>query len=277
MTGRTLVGQPGFARLHPGAVAEQRVDLAVVGQQAERLGQLPGREGVGRVALVVDGERRSRSRDRAGRGRRPAAGARRTGPCRPGCGWTARRRRSRSAYRPSRSARALDVLAGQVQRAVRTRRRRAGVAGHDQRLANARQRRARGRAELIGVDRHVAPAEQAQARARAARASTTARSRRRVGWRQEEHAHAEQVGVVETAEAEALGLAGEQPARDLGQHARTVAALAVGGDRAAVAQVGDRLDGLGDDVVAGLPAQARDEARRRRRRARSAGRTARGS
>ena len=54
---RTNFGrQAGLTRPHPGAIAEQGVDLAVVGQQAERLGELPGREGVGRVALVEDGQ-----------------------------------------------------------------------------------------------------------------------------------------------------------------------------------------------------------------------------
>ncbi|MNS61942.1 hypothetical protein D3C72_949870 [compost metagenome] len=40
---------------HPVQVALKRVDLAVVGQHAEGLGQLPLGEGVGRVALVEDG------------------------------------------------------------------------------------------------------------------------------------------------------------------------------------------------------------------------------
>jgi hypothetical protein len=43
--------------LHPGTIAEQRVDLAVVRKQSEGLGKLPGGEGVGRVALVIDGQR----------------------------------------------------------------------------------------------------------------------------------------------------------------------------------------------------------------------------
>ncbi len=39
---------------HPGPVALDRVDLAVVGQEPERLRQGPGREGVGAVALVEE-------------------------------------------------------------------------------------------------------------------------------------------------------------------------------------------------------------------------------
>ena len=43
---------------HPVQVAAQRVDLAVVGDHPERVRQVPGRKGVGREALVHQGERR---------------------------------------------------------------------------------------------------------------------------------------------------------------------------------------------------------------------------
>ena len=45
-----------FMGVHPVDVAAQRVDLAIVGKDAERLSQPPGRKGVGRIALMVDGE-----------------------------------------------------------------------------------------------------------------------------------------------------------------------------------------------------------------------------
>ena len=44
--------------LHPVDVAFQRVDLAVMGKHAERLGQTPFRECVGRITLVIDRKRR---------------------------------------------------------------------------------------------------------------------------------------------------------------------------------------------------------------------------
>ena len=44
--------------LHPVDVALQRIDLAIVGEHAEGLGEPPGRKGVGRVALMKYGERR---------------------------------------------------------------------------------------------------------------------------------------------------------------------------------------------------------------------------
>ena len=47
----------GDARLHPAAIALDRVDFAVVGDLAEWLGKTPGGEGVGAVALVEEGDR----------------------------------------------------------------------------------------------------------------------------------------------------------------------------------------------------------------------------
>ena len=54
--------QNRLARLGPQAVAGNRVDLAVVRQEAERLRQLPLWPGIGRETLVVDGERRFKAR-----------------------------------------------------------------------------------------------------------------------------------------------------------------------------------------------------------------------
>ncbi len=65
--------QRRLAGAHPVDVAGQRVDLAVVGEQPQRLGELPAREGVGREARVDDGERATAARDRAGRRRSAAA------------------------------------------------------------------------------------------------------------------------------------------------------------------------------------------------------------
>ena len=49
-------GHADLMALHPVDVALQRVDFAVMGQHAEGLGQPPLREGVGRIALVIDRE-----------------------------------------------------------------------------------------------------------------------------------------------------------------------------------------------------------------------------
>ena len=52
-----LVGKIGLAGGEPVAVPPQGVDLAVVGEHPERLTQPPGREGIGREALVVEADR----------------------------------------------------------------------------------------------------------------------------------------------------------------------------------------------------------------------------
>ena len=151
--------QSGFARLHPGAVAEQRVDLAVVGQQAERLGQLPGWERVGRVALVEHGQAalvvgvaqvgiEGRQLVRGEQALVDERSARQGGDI-------------ETLWHESRGLSAtLDALARQIQCLLEVF---AAEARNDERLANARQGRPRGGTQLVGVDRHVAPAEQAQA------------------------------------------------------------------------------------------------------------------
>ena len=55
--GDEVGGQQRLARPHPVAVAHDGVDLTVVGDEAERVGERPAREGVGREARVHDGQR----------------------------------------------------------------------------------------------------------------------------------------------------------------------------------------------------------------------------
>ena len=62
-------------RLHPVAVAAQRVDLAVVRDVAERLREVPRRERVGREPRVHDRDRARRARRTADRRRTAAAAA----------------------------------------------------------------------------------------------------------------------------------------------------------------------------------------------------------
>jgi len=52
------MGEHALAGPHPVDVAADGVDLAVVGQVAERVGEVPGGEGVGAVPLVDEGQRR---------------------------------------------------------------------------------------------------------------------------------------------------------------------------------------------------------------------------
>ena len=52
----TGVGHARLVAIHPIDIAFDGVDLAVMGQHTERLGQVPSRKGVGRIALVIDRE-----------------------------------------------------------------------------------------------------------------------------------------------------------------------------------------------------------------------------
>ena len=89
----------------------------------------------------------------------------------------------------------------------------------EQRLADARQGRARADTQLIGVERHVAPAQEPHAR-RAERlfdAAFAGAVAIRVG--QEQHADTEQVGWLEATEPEPVGFAGQELAGELGEDA----------------------------------------------------------
>jgi len=103
--GRLLPGQ------HPGTVRLDGVDLSVVGQRAERLGVVPGREGVCRVTLMEDGKGRlvirvDKVTIEVGDGGGGEQALVDNGP--------ARRRR----YRQSWGCRSLDSLSGQVEAAL---------------------------------------------------------------------------------------------------------------------------------------------------------------
>ena len=89
---RRSAGPPGRARPPADllAVAADRVDLAVVGDRPERLGERPGRACVRRVALVEERVRHATGPAGPGRGR--PGGRRRRGPCRRSSG-TSRRDR----------------------------------------------------------------------------------------------------------------------------------------------------------------------------------------
>ena len=167
--GISVGGQHRLAGAHPVPVAADGVDLAVVRDVAERVGQRPGREGVGGEPGVHD-------RDRAlvalvGEvGEERAAAARWSAcPCRPWCGWTATRSRRRAVCLDSGGL-VLDPLAGRVDQPVQ-------VDAERQRAVGARRggRRTAARTPActssairptpapIGSVGHLAPAEQLQA------------------------------------------------------------------------------------------------------------------
>jgi hypothetical protein len=196
-------GKTGLASLHPRAVAEQRVDLAVVGQQAERLRQLPGGERVGRVALVEH----SQSAlvigiAQIGVERRQLVRGEQTLVHERAAGQAGHVEAPVDELAPLGAA--LDLLAREVQllleRFTVTR-----ITGrHNQRLANAWQGRTGCRAELVGVNRDVAPTEESKAVVVQRGLDYLFALQLR---RQKEHAHTEQVLLVESGLVEALELA----------------------------------------------------------------------
>ena len=152
----------GLARAHRVAIAPQRIDLAVVGQQAERLGERPARQRVGRVALVKDRhcgleQRRAqvgveRRQLRADEQRLVDDGA---------AGERTHEKRREITLRGA----ALDHAAREVEPALpRGRIQRARWRSNEQ-LANRRLAGAGERAEYGRVDRHDAPAEHRHAEA----------------------------------------------------------------------------------------------------------------
>ena len=80
--GEQVAGQQRLAGAHPVAVALHRVDLAVVGDVAVRVGQRPRRERVRREPAVHQGDAPTRRARRAGRRRTRAAAAWSASPCR---------------------------------------------------------------------------------------------------------------------------------------------------------------------------------------------------
>ena len=93
-------GQPRLARPHPADVAQQRVELAVVGAHVERVRQRPAGEGVGREARVHDGQGAGQALVGQVRVVARQLRAPRACPCRRSCAtssWAGRgRRRTRS-------------------------------------------------------------------------------------------------------------------------------------------------------------------------------------
>jgi hypothetical protein len=151
--GPHLRGQLRLARPDPGAVGGQRVDLAVVGEHAEGLGELPARERVGREALVEDGDRRLEERvAQVGiEVVQLAAHAERLVDHGP------RGQRADVAL----PAAAHVALARQIEPVLEVRGVAAGRRQH-QHLPDLRQRGASGGAERLPLDRHLPPAEHPQ-------------------------------------------------------------------------------------------------------------------
>src|SRR4051812_955650 len=109
--------------------------------------------------------------------------------------------------------------------------------------------------ELARVDWHVPPAKQLQA----LRLECAFNHLFTTLAREEEHANSDEIRVIQSTEAETFHFAFQQPPGYLRQHTGSVATLAIGSDGAAVAQVGNCFDSLGDNIVRRLAAEAGNE------------------
>ena len=246
-----------LARLHLAHIAAQGVDLAVVGQIPEGLGALPGGESVGAVALMHDGQR---------------GGVVRFLQIRIEVGHLAPHQHALVDDRAAREAGdieacrhaeacmrvALHALARNVEPAVE-RVPIQSVAVHEG-LEDRGTARPRLGTQHLGVHRHLAPSEQRQAlvRENAGHQALAGVALARIG-RQEEHAdaiaprrrqRAGQVGRCQPTE-ESIGY--------LGQDAGTVAGRGVAARGAAMQQVLQDRDPLGNGFMGSPTVEPSDE------------------
>ena len=242
--------QLGLPRAHPVAVAVDGVDLAVVGEHAQRLGERPGREGVGRVPGVHDRELR-------GEPLIGQVGVERLELERRDHALVAERAAGqRHEVRAELAARAL---AQPVDAAVQSDARQSGL-GAEARARDEQllEDRACGEGELaeVGlVDRHRAPAEDDQVLARRDLRDTRLERSALFGVvRQEGHAR----GVLADRRKIEVHDRAEEGIRHLRQDAGAVAGTRVRPDRTAVLEVAQGCQRQGDDVMSGLATKCRD-------------------
>ena len=246
---------------HPVLVAADGVDLAVVREAAERLRQPPLREGVGRIALVIDGEARHEALVlQIGIEHRQLLGEEQ-----PLVDDRPRRQRADVETLDLRfDDLLLDAPADQEQVLLERRHRRQverppGARPGDHDLLDLGARLHRLVADDAYVDRHLPPAVDGVAEADDLGLDDGAAGflRRQVGARQEDHPDRGQIGLGPVAGA--LDVLVEEVDRNLDMDAGTVAGLAVGVDRAAVPDGLQRVDRRADDTPAGLAVGGGDQ------------------
>ena len=246
------------ARVHPVDVPADGVDLAVVAEEAVRVGELPRGEGVGGEALVDEGE----GGLQALVGQIGVVGVE---PRREhhalvaeGAGGEGDDVEAAASEAPALD-RARHDLADDEELAFEGVRVRAARPARDERLADPGLVGLDALPEDGGIDRDVAPAEEALPFGRdRLRERFLAGAAGRVVLRQEHHPHAVAARRGQL-DAEPRALLAEQPVGDLDQDPGPVAGEGVGPDRAPVPDVAEELYPLPDDVVARPVADVRDE------------------
>ena len=242
------------ARVHPVHVAANGVDLAVVRHEAERVRQLPAREGVGRETLVDEAERRDELGiaqiiveradlgcqqqalvdDRAGR----EAGHVELGEPRHVMLFGHCRQRVLGLLADRQDLAFERILIGAVLTAA------------DEALADHRHRFEHGLAQPVERHRHIAPADQGLAFL-GHELFEGLRDKVTAGFvlRQEAHGH----GIVARlgqCDAGSGSPAAEQRVGKLSQDSRAVAQQGVGAHRTAVVNIFKDFQGLGNNGVA---------------------------
>ena len=245
-----ITGQHRLAGAHPVAVALHRVDLAVVGDEAIRVGQRPRREGVGAEPAVHQRQRAFEplvtevgEEDRQLRSGEHALVEQRA---------TAERREVRLLL--DRQF-VLDAFTGNEHLAIEIDAGGAdGVA--DEQLSADRHDRLGTGAKALRVDRHVAPAEHGQALIGDDRLDQFL-GLLRVGRGQRQKRQADRVGTCRW-EFETDDLAKESVGH-LDQDAGSVTRVGFGAGCTAVLQVAERAEAHGHDRPAGNALHAGDE------------------
>ncbi len=249
-----------LARPDPIDVAAQGVDLAVVGDEAEGMRQVPGREGVGRETLVHQRQRR----DDAGVLQVAVVVADLVGEQQALVDQRARRERGHVEFLAVLQAQPLDGVAGALPDDVELALQSVGDqdigAAADEDLPDHRLDLLDRFAQHRVVHRHVAPAEQDLAlgphRALDLLLAGHARS---ALLRQEDHADAV-LALGRQGHALPGHFLAEEAIGNLEQEAGAVARLGVGADRAAMGQILENLQTLQHDLVALLILDVGDEA-----------------
>ena len=250
VAGDQVRGEQRLAGPHPVAVAHDGVDLAVVGDEPERVRERPAREGVGREPRVHDRQRRGDALvDQVGEEVVELVGG----------------EHALVGHGPRRQRREVDVglalgaLAQAEGHPLQLHARDALRGAGDEELAEGRHHAEGGRTEDRGVGRDVAPPEDRQALlGRDLLDPGDLRGDLLLVTGQERGADG--VGVLRRQlDAELCGHLAQEGVRHLHEDAGAVAGVRLGTRGTAVLEVAQSGQCLGHDVVAGDAGQGRDE------------------
>ena len=241
------LGLPGA---HPVAVALHGVDLAVVRDHAERLGQRPGGEGVRRVARVHQRETRRETLVGEVRIERFELESRDHALVDEGARTQRREVRLELPLGPLAQPERLAVERDALHRAIGRR-----ACTRQEQLLEERHRLAGERAQAVGTHGHDAPAEHLEALV-CGEGGDAALDRLALLDIRGQEGRADHVAADGRQREFDDGT--QERVRDLRDDAGTVAGSRVGPDGTAVLEVAQRVERQVDDVVPGRAAQCRD-------------------